>query len=54
MGSEKQAQDLLSLIDRGLNELDLLDERLGRYDEMLLVCITQENYYFPFLFILGT
>ena len=37
MGSEKQAQSLASLIDRGLDELDLLDERLSRYDEMLLV-----------------
>ncbi|XP_065058911.1 exocyst complex component 1-like [Rhopilema esculentum] len=36
MGSEKQAQSLASLIDRGLDELDLLDERLSRYDEMLL------------------
>ena len=40
MGSEKQAQNMLALIDRSLTELDLLDERLGRYDEMLIVSIS--------------
>ena len=37
MGSEKQAKDLLTLIDRGLNEIDMLDVRLASYDEMLQV-----------------
>jgi len=36
MGSEKQAQNMLALIDSSLGELDTLDERLGRYDEMLV------------------
>eukprot|EP00112_Aurelia_sp_Birch-Aquarium-sp1_P011123 Seg2346.6 transcript_id=Seg2346.6/GoldUCD/mRNA.D3Y31 product="Exocyst complex component 1" protein_id=Seg2346.6/GoldUCD/D3Y31 len=36
MGSENQAKNLLALIDRGLDELDLLDKRLSNYDEMLL------------------
>ena len=39
MGSEKQAQNMLTLIDRSLNELDVLDKRLGRYDELLIVSL---------------
>ena len=48
MGSENQARNLLSLIGAGLNELDVLDERLSRYDEMLLVS-TNFSYMSPLI-----
>lgn len=37
MGSEQQAKDLLSLIDKSVDELDVLDNRLTKYDECLKV-----------------
>ncbi|XP_066926565.1 exocyst complex component 1-like isoform X2 [Clytia hemisphaerica] len=35
MGSEQQARDLLSLIDKSVEELDVLDNRLTSYDDCL-------------------
>lgn len=37
MGSEQQAKDLLSLIDKSVEELDVLDGRLTNYDDCLKV-----------------
>lgn len=37
MGSEQQAKDLLSLIDKSVEDLDVLDNRLTKYDECLKV-----------------
>ncbi len=37
MGSQEQAKALLTLIDRGLEEVNLLDTRLANYDELLQV-----------------
>ena len=37
MGSEQQAKDLLSLIDKSVEELNQLDDRLTYYDECLQV-----------------
>ena len=45
MGSENQAKNLLALIDRGLDELDVLDKRLSNYDEMLLVSFFLHCYF---------
>ena len=38
MGSEQQAADLLSLIDKSVDELNQLDDRLTYYDSCLQVC----------------
>lgn len=37
MGSEQQAKDLLALIDKSAQEIDVLDTRLKHYDSCLKV-----------------
>ena len=37
MGSEQQAKDLLALIDKSIDELDVMDNRLTLYDDQLKV-----------------
>ena len=39
MGSEEQVSSLIDLIDSSLVELECLDGRLGKYDELLQVSI---------------
>ena len=51
MGSENQAKNLLALIDRGLDELDILDKRLSNYDEMLLVSFFEVPLYITILIV---
>ena len=54
MGSEQQAKDLLALIDKSAQEIDVLDTRLKHYDSCLKVSYLEVTHSSPFLTILIT